>query len=86
MFNLICSSRRVFIICLSVVLAGFAPAICRAQTVIDSDFSKGDFAALGWKAKGDWEVFMYPKEACQKSRFCGPLCGQQARRFAEQIL
>ncbi|MBI3861582.1 MAG: glycosyl hydrolase [Planctomycetia bacterium] len=27
------------------VVVAFAPTICRAQTVIDSDFSKGDFAA-----------------------------------------
>jgi hypothetical protein len=46
-----------------VVLAGFAPDACLAQTIIDSDFSKGDFAALGWKVKGDWDVFTYPKES-----------------------
>ncbi len=45
------------------VLAGITPAICLAQTIVDSDFSKGDFAALGWKAKGDWDVFTYPKES-----------------------
>ncbi|MCY2991486.1 MAG: hypothetical protein NTY19_26965 [Planctomycetota bacterium] len=33
------------------------------STVIKSDFSQGDFAALGWKAKGEWDVFQYPKEA-----------------------
>jgi hypothetical protein len=45
------------------VAASFVPAICAAQTIIDSDFSRGDFAALGWKATGDWDVFLYPKEA-----------------------
>jgi hypothetical protein len=45
------------------VVAAFAPAVGRAQTIIDADFSKGDFAALGWKTKGDWDVFAYPKEA-----------------------
>jgi hypothetical protein len=40
----------------------FAQATCRAQTIVNSDFSKGDFAALGWKADGAWDVFMYPKE------------------------
>ena len=42
--------------------AGLIPATCVAQTIVDSDFSKGDFAALGWKAEGAWDVFMYPKE------------------------
>jgi hypothetical protein len=46
-----------------VVGVAFSQTICLAQTVIDSDFSKGDFAALGWKAKGAWDVFTYPKEA-----------------------
>ena len=45
------------------VAACLAQTICLAQTVIDADFSKGSFAALGWKAKGDWDVFQYPKEA-----------------------
>ena len=45
------------------VLLGFAGATCLAQTVIDADFSKGDFAALGWKARGDWDVFTYAKGA-----------------------
>jgi hypothetical protein len=35
---------------------------CFAEAVIESDFSKGDFAALGWKAQGGWDVFTYPKE------------------------
>ncbi len=46
-----------------IVAAGFAKSICLAQTVVGADFSKGDFAALGWKAKGAWDVFLYPKEA-----------------------
>jgi hypothetical protein len=44
------------------VAVSFFQTVCLAQTVIDADFSKGDFAALGWKAKGDWDVFAYPKE------------------------
>ena len=47
----------------AVVVLAFTQTACLAQTVVDSDFSKGDFAALGWKAKGDWDVFQYPKEA-----------------------
>jgi hypothetical protein len=35
---------------------------CEAQTAINSDFSRGDFTALGWEAKGDWDVFRYPDE------------------------
>jgi hypothetical protein len=45
------------------VLAVFPETTCEAQTVIDSDFSRGGFTALGWKAKGDWDIFQYPKEA-----------------------
>ena len=44
------------------VVVGFAQMRCLAQAVINADFSKGDFAALGWKVKGDWDVFRYPKE------------------------
>jgi hypothetical protein len=42
---------------------GLFHATCLAETIVDSDFSKGNFAALGWKAKGDWDVFTYPKES-----------------------
>lgn len=30
--------------------------------VISSDFSRGDFAALGWQAEGAWDVYRYPQE------------------------
>jgi hypothetical protein len=50
-------------IALFLVATVSAPTDCLAQTVIDSDFSKGDFAAHGWKAKGDWDIFKYLKEA-----------------------
>jgi hypothetical protein len=43
------------------VLVGVAQTSCLAQTVIDADFAKGDFTAQGWKAKGAWDVFQYPK-------------------------
>jgi len=46
-----------------IVVISITPTPCLAQTIIDSDFSRGDFAALGWKAKGDWDLFRYPKEA-----------------------
>jgi hypothetical protein len=45
------------------VVLGLAQAVGRAQPVIDADFARGDFAALGWKAKGGWDVFEYPKGA-----------------------
>jgi hypothetical protein len=45
------------------VVAAFVPTACLAQTVIDSDFSKGNFTALGWKAKGAWDVFRYRGKA-----------------------
>ncbi|HEX7447799.1 MAG TPA: hypothetical protein VF306_09660, partial [Pirellulales bacterium] len=36
---------------------------CPGQIAVDANFSRGDFASLGWQAKGDWDVFQYPKEA-----------------------
>ncbi len=57
-------------VALFVVMVGVVPTICFAQTVVDSDFSKGDFEALGWKAKGDWDVFTYPSQAADNP---GPL-------------
>lgn len=41
---------------------GVAPSMCGAQTLVEADFSKGDFAALGWKASGGWDVFTYDKD------------------------
>lgn len=34
----------------------------RAQTLVESDFAKGDFNALGWQVKGDWDVYRVPAE------------------------
>jgi hypothetical protein len=45
------------------VVAVLVHAACDGQTIIDSDFSRGNFDALGWKVQGDWDVFQYPKEA-----------------------
>ena len=45
------------------LVALFMQMTCEAQVVIDSDFSRGDFAALGWKVKGAWDVFRYPTGA-----------------------
>lgn len=41
----------------------FAETISLGQTIVDSDFSQGSFADLGWQAKGDWDVYRYPDEA-----------------------
>ena len=50
----------------TVILVSIASACiqttCFAEAVFESDFSEGDFAALGWKSKGGWDVFTYPKE------------------------
>lgn len=54
-----------------------AHAACHAQTLLDSDFSKGDFKKLGWTAKGNWDVFAYPKEAANNP---GPVA-----RFAANV-
>ncbi len=39
--------------------AGEGPAR-KGTPLIDADFSRGGFAALGWKAAGDWDVFTHP--------------------------
>ncbi|MGE0606714.1 MAG: hypothetical protein AB7O62_06265 [Pirellulales bacterium] len=54
-----CAFLLALLLTLSISSAG------QTQTVINSDFSKGDFAALGWKAQGDWDVFEYPKDAAK---------------------
>ena len=71
-----------------IAAAGFTPTIGLARTVIDADFSKGSFATLGWKAKGDWDVFKYPREAANNP---GPVArfaankpdGSLTKTFAE---
>jgi hypothetical protein len=59
-----------------------------AQTVIDSDFARGDFASQGWTVKGDWDVFRYPREAANNpgavARFpANKPDGSLTRSFAE---
>jgi hypothetical protein len=34
-------------------------SLCKAEVIFKSDFSKGDFADLGWIVKGDWDIFKY---------------------------
>lgn len=66
-----------------------AQATCRAQTIVNSDFSKGDFAALGWKADGAWDVFMYPKEVANNpgsvARFGANKPGGELVRVFDEI-
>jgi hypothetical protein len=42
--------------------ATFCAALCPAATVVNTDFSKGDFQSLGWKPDGAWEIVTYPGE------------------------
>ena len=37
-----------------------APAVVRATTLVETDFAKGDFQALGWKVAGAWDITTYP--------------------------
>ena len=50
-----------------------------AQTLIDADFSRGDFARLGWKATGDWDVFSHPPEVPNRP---GPVARLPANKAA----
>lgn len=64
------------------------PAVGGAQTLVDSDFSRGDFAGLGWQVNGAWEIVRYPAEAARNP---GPVArfaanapdGWLARSFTE---
>ena len=71
--------------CLATLLAQTA---CQAKTIIDSDFSKGDFASLIWKVKGDWDVFHYPNGPAHNPGRVARLAantpdGSLTREFAE---
>jgi hypothetical protein len=44
-------------------LVGLAESPCLAQTLIESNFSKANFAALGWNVRGDWNIYTYPNDA-----------------------
>jgi hypothetical protein len=46
-----------------VLAVGCTEATCLAQAVVSTDFAKGDFAALGWKVEGAWDLFQYPNAA-----------------------
>lgn len=80
--------RAVGAIVAALLVFGRLAVACCAETVIDSDFSKGSFAELGWQAKGSWEVFKYPNEAANNP---GPVArfaankphGSLTKTFAE---
>ncbi len=46
-----------------ILTAGFAATVSHARTVIDADFSKGNFKTLDWQATGAWDIFQYPNAA-----------------------
>jgi hypothetical protein len=73
----------------ALLLVGWLPAASRAQApVVDSDFARGDFKALGWQVKGDWDIHHYPKDL---ARGRGPVArfpankpdGSLTKAFAE---
>ncbi len=65
-----------------IVLLVVVPTRASAQSIIDADFAKGDFAALGWKAQGDWDVFRYPGEITNNP---GPLARFAAHKPAGSL-
>jgi len=63
-------------------------AAAGGESIVDSDFAKGDFAALGWKVDGAWDLFAYPAEAVHNpgrvARFAANKpAGSLTRDFAE---
>ena len=52
------------------------PSPVSAATLIDSDFSQGDFQKLGWKEDGAWDVTTYPGEKNNP----GPVARMPARK------
>lgn len=34
-------------------------SLCKAEVIFKSDFNEGDFADLGWKVEGPWDIFDY---------------------------
>jgi hypothetical protein len=56
------------------------PALCHAQTVVKTDFSKGDFESLDWKAEGGWSIYTYPT----KKNNPGPVARYPAKQPLDQ--
>lgn len=67
-----------------VLLAGSA----WGQVLVNTDFAKGDFAALGWQAEDGWDVHNYPQEVANNpgavARFpAGKPAGKLVKTFDE---
>eukprot|EP00456_Euglypha_rotunda_P085425 TRINITY_DN861_c0_g1_i4.p1 TRINITY_DN861_c0_g1~~TRINITY_DN861_c0_g1_i4.p1 ORF type:complete len:659 (+),score=156.31 TRINITY_DN861_c0_g1_i4:3448-5424(+) len=79
-------TASLFILTLLATL-GLPPSTTFADKIIDSDFSKGGFEALGWKADGAWDVFTYRDVARNPgavARFAANKpAGSLTRTFAE---
>ncbi|HVX15571.1 MAG TPA: hypothetical protein VHC22_30570 [Pirellulales bacterium] len=57
------AQATVFSTVLVVAVASSFGTVCQAQTIVDADFSKKGFDALGWKVEGAWDIFKYPQES-----------------------
>ena len=55
------------------LLVASVGASCLAETLIDADFSRGGFAALGWQGEGDWDIFTLPRPIRPQPRSAWPV-------------
>jgi hypothetical protein len=74
---------------LLIVCAGLSTFVAAGgEPMVDSDFAQGDFAALGWKVDGAWDLYAYPAAAAHDpgriARFAAHKpAGSLTRDFAE---
>jgi hypothetical protein len=54
-------------------------AFCLAAPLVHTDFAKGDFNSLGWKAQGAWDITTYPVD----NNNPGPVARYAANQPAE---
>jgi hypothetical protein len=47
---------------IAISLVAISPATIQAAPLVETDFARGDFKALGWEAAGEWDVVRYPKD------------------------
>jgi hypothetical protein len=64
----------------AIVTVVCAHSFCWAQTVVKTDFSKGDFESLDWKAEGGWSIITYRT----KENNPGPVARYPANQPADQ--